>query len=312
MVQTGRDRWEPLSETLGGRRHRLSGPLAFGVALVGVGALVALAVALARPVPSAVVDVPLKKGIALVALVAIFVPLERLFALRHQRVLRRCWRADLVYFLVNGYFAMAGSVVVVVVLGIALRAIVPGTVHHAILSQPGALQFAEAFLLSEISEYAAHRSMHTVPWLWRFHKVHHSVEDMDWLASARLHPVDRAITNGAAILPIFVLGFSNATVGVFALFAALHAMVVHANVRFTFGPLRYVIATPQYHHWHHAEEIVNKNFSTKLPVVDWVFRSLHVPARQWPASYGMGEQAPESYLGQLAWPFSGTIVAPDQ
>ena len=62
----------------------------------------------------------------------------------------------------------------------------------------GWAQFAEAVFLSEVGEYWAHRKMHTVPFLWRFHKVHHSVDQMDWLASARLHPVDRALTASAA------------------------------------------------------------------------------------------------------------------
>jgi sterol desaturase/sphingolipid hydroxylase (fatty acid hydroxylase superfamily) len=276
--------------------------LASGVAVAIVGAIT-VAAGVEHHLPGTLMRVSVKKALAFVALLAVFAPLERAFALRRQRFLRRCWRADLVYFLLNGYFATAGALAGIVLVGFALRGPLPGGVRDAIVDQPGALQFVEALLLSEVCEYWAHRTMHTVPWLWRFHKVHHSVEEMDWLASARLHPVDRAITNGAAVLPIFVLGCSGRVIVAYGLFCALLAMGEHANVRFTFGPLRYLVATPQFHHWHHAEEVHDRNFATKLPFVDWAFRTMYVPAKQWPMSYGVGELAPVSYLGQLAWPF---------
>jgi sterol desaturase/sphingolipid hydroxylase (fatty acid hydroxylase superfamily) len=308
MVQTGREWRETLPERPGSR-HGLSIVLASCVAVAIVGA-VAVAARVGHLVPVALVRVPVKKAVALGALLAVFAPLEWAFALRRQRFLRRCWRADLVYFVLNGYFATAGALAGIVLLGFALRGLLPDGAHDAIVRQPGALQFVEALLLSEVCEYWAHRTMHTVPGLWRFHKVHHSVEEMDWLASARLHPVDRALTNGAAVLPIFVLGFTGTSIAVFALFCALLAMAEHANVRFTFGPLRFLVTTPQFHHWHHAEHVHDRNFATKLPFVDWAFRTMHVPARQWPRSYGMGERAPESYLAQLAWPFREIARSP--
>jgi sterol desaturase/sphingolipid hydroxylase (fatty acid hydroxylase superfamily) len=301
MVQTGREWRETLPERPGNRR-RLTIAVASGVAVAIVGAI-AVAARAEHHVPAALVRVPVRKALAFAALLAVFAPLERAFALRRQRFLRRCWRADLVYFVLNGYFATVGALAGIVLVGYALHAALPAALHDAIVDQPAALQFLEALLLSEVCEYWAHRTMHVVPWLWRFHKVHHSVEDMDWLASARLHPVDRAITNGAAVLPIFVFGFSGTVIAVYGLFCALLAMAEHANVRFTFGPLRFLVTTPQFHHWHHAEELHDRNFATKLPFVDWAFRTIHVPARQWPMSYGVGEPAPESYLGQLAWPF---------
>jgi sterol desaturase/sphingolipid hydroxylase (fatty acid hydroxylase superfamily) len=251
------------------------------------------------------VQVPIKKVGALLLFAAIFIPLEKVFALHKQRAMRPAWRCDVMFFWLNSYFATAGTLIAVALLGSWMHWLVPDAVHHAVTSQPAWAQFVEAVFLSEVGEYWAHRKMHTVPFLWRFHKVHHSVDEMDWLASARLHPVDRALTASAAFLPLFVLGFSTTTIGVFALFAALQAVAVHANVRFTFGPFRYILATPQYHHWHHAGEVYDKNYAAQLPLVDWMFRSLYVPGKgkQWPKSYGIDEDAPTDYLGQLAWPF---------
>ena len=282
-----------------------------GVLVVGFAAAALLAEVLVRGgpvdrhIPVTYLHVSIDRTAALVVLAALFVPLERAFARRAKPVFRPGWRADVVYFFVNNFFASAGTLVLIGALGLWLRELVPGAVHHAIVSQPGLVQFAEAFLLSEIAEYWAHRSMHTFPALWRFHKVHHGITEMDWLASARLHPVDRALTRGSAFLPLFVFGFSQVTIGAFALFAALQALAVHANVRWTFGPLAYLVATPQYHHWHHdAEAATNKNYAAKLPVVDWMFGSLHLPRRMWPDRYGIDEQSPMTYFGQLLWPFA--------
>jgi sterol desaturase/sphingolipid hydroxylase (fatty acid hydroxylase superfamily) len=262
---------------------------------------------LGRHVPVALVQLSLTRTLALVLLAAVFVPLERLFPRRELPVFRTRWRGDVVYFFVNNFFASAGTVIVVVAVGFGLRALVPHALHDAIGAQSIEVQFVEAFLLSEIAEYWAHRTMHVVPFMWRFHKVHHGITEMDWLASARLHPVDRAFTRSSAYLPLFVLGFSTSTIGLFAVFAAVQALAVHANVRFTFGPLSYLLATPQYHHWHHdADAATNKNFAAKLPLVDWMFGSLYLPKRAWPTRYGIDETSPESYVGQLLWPFAST------
>jgi sterol desaturase/sphingolipid hydroxylase (fatty acid hydroxylase superfamily) len=293
------------------RGRRVFTDHAHGAIVVGFAAVALLAEVLMRGgpvdrhIPVTLIRVSLARSAALVLLAALFIPLEMAFAGRKKRVFRAGWRADVVYFFVNNFFAAGGTLIMVAVVGLGLRALLPGALHDAIVRQPGGLQFAEAFLLSEIAEYWAHRTMHTVPWLWRFHKVHHGITEMDWLASARLHPVDRAFTRSSAFLPLFVLGFSTVTIGAFTVFAAVQALAVHANVRFTFGPFRYVLATPQYHHWHHdAAAATNKNFAAKLPAVDWMFGSLHMPRGLWPSRYGIEETSPETYFGQLAWPFA--------
>ncbi len=283
-----------------------------GVLFVALGAEVLLRGGpYGRRFPAEFAHLTVTRAVALVLAAACFVPLERLFGRRPLPVFRTSWRGDVVYFFVNNFFASAGTVIVVVAVGLGLRALVPGVLHDAIGNQPVEAQFLQAFLLSEIAEYWAHRTMHTVPFLWRFHKVHHGITEMDWLASARLHPVDRALTRSSAYLPLFVLGFSTVTIGAFTVFAAVQALAVHANVRFTFGPLRYVLATPQYHHWHHdADAATNKNFAAKLPLVDWMFGSLHLPKHEWPSRYGIDEQSPESYLDQLLWPFVSPVRMP--
>jgi sterol desaturase/sphingolipid hydroxylase (fatty acid hydroxylase superfamily) len=241
----------------------------------------------------------------LVVLAAIFIPLERVFALRPQKILRAGWRTDLVHFFVNNLLANLALVVPVVAVGLGLRALVPLSLRHDVVHQPAGLQFAEAFLLAELCGYAAHRAAHQVPLLWRFHKVHHTIKEMDWLASAHLHPLDSVWSRSCVVLPLFALGFSRATFGGFLAFTTLQAIFIHANVKLTFGPLRWVVATPEFHHWHHANvpEAYNTNFAGEFPWVDALFGTLHLPKGRRPAAYGIAEEQPAGYLRQLAWPF---------
>lgn len=264
--------------------------------LVGLATLALLLVALV-----------VRSGIVfgLVAAAAIFVPIERLFSLHPQRVLRAGWRTDVVHFVVNNVFTTIGLVVSVVAVGGTLHAVVPDSVRGAIAAQPWIAQFAEALVITTFAGYWAHRATHRVPLLWRFHALHHSIREMDWLAAARLHPVDQVFTRSCVVIPLYVLGFSRATFGAFLVFTTLQALFVHANVRLTFGPLRYVVATPEFHHWHHGnvDASYDTNFAGEFPFVDALFGTLHVPKGEWPARYGVDDDVPPGYLRQLAWPF---------
>jgi sterol desaturase/sphingolipid hydroxylase (fatty acid hydroxylase superfamily) len=241
----------------------------------------------------------------MVVVAAIFIPIERVWALHPQKVLRKGWATDVVHFVVNNFLTTIGLFVAVVAVGSALHAVVPAALHGAVGRQPGLVQFAEAFLLTELCFYAAHRATHTVPLLWRFHKVHHTITEMDWLASAHLHPIDQTFTRSCSVIPLYALGFSRATFGAFLVFTTLQALFIHANVRLTFGPLRWVVATPEFHHWHHANdpEHYNTNFAGQFPWVDALFGTLYLPKHQWPARYGIDAAPPAGYLRQLAWPF---------
>jgi sterol desaturase/sphingolipid hydroxylase (fatty acid hydroxylase superfamily) len=267
-----------------------------GSRLLGAGATLALVIGALVVRPGLVV------GIVLLA--AIFVPLERMVPRRRLKVLRPGWRTDLVHLTVSNLLSMLLLAVAVVTAGVGLRVLVPGAWRVAVGGQPHGLQFAEAFLLASVAGYWAHRAAHRVPWLWRFHRVHHSSERLDWLAAGRLHPFDQVFQRSCTVLPLLAVGFSRTTFGGYLVFATLQAVFVHANVRLRFGPLRGLIATPEFHHWHHAAEpsAYNSNFAGEFPWIDLLFGTLHLPDRQMPAAYGTDEPAPERYLAQLAWP----------
>ena len=240
----------------------------------------------------------------LVVLAAVFIPVERVFGLRPQRVFRRGWATDLVHFVADNFFSLAGIAIVVIVMGTLLRAAVPAGFRTEVHRQSALLQFVEAILLAEVGGYWGHRAAHRVPFLWRFHRVHHSIAEMDWLASGRVHPIDQVFLRSCSILPIVAFGFTRATFGAFLAVSTLQAIFVHANVRWKFGPLRWLVSTPEFHHWHHANDPVayNSNFAGEFPWIDALFGTLHLPRNRMPVQYGIADAVPDGYLHQLAWP----------
>jgi sterol desaturase/sphingolipid hydroxylase (fatty acid hydroxylase superfamily) len=235
------------------------------------------------------------------------VPLEQLFARLPQRVLRRGWTTDLAHFAMSHLLVQVTVLFTLMPAAIFFRWAVHPAIQGAVAAQPLLLQFAEIIVVADLSEYAVHRLFHAVPWLWRFHAVHHSSEVMDWLAGSRMHLVDAVVTRALAFVPLYVLGFSPPAVYAYLVFVSFHAVFVHANVRFRFGRLAQVVGTPQFHHWHHAaeREAVDRNFAVHLPVIDRVFGTYYMPPGRWPRAYGIaGSPVPPDYPRQLVYPFT--------
>jgi sterol desaturase/sphingolipid hydroxylase (fatty acid hydroxylase superfamily) len=241
----------------------------------------------------------------LLALGLLFIPLERMFALREQRIFRKGWQTDLKHFFVSHAGVQVLSFAAMVPAQALFAWALDLDFQKAVAAQPVWLQFAEILLVVDFMTYWVHRAFHKVPLLWNFHAIHHSSLEMDWLAGSRMHVVDVLVTRAAAFLPVFVLGFSQAALIAYLAFVSIHAVYIHANVRWRWPVLRWVIATPEYHHWHHSseDEGLDKNFAGFLPLWDVLFGTAHQPGR-WPQRYGTVKfQPPEDYLGQLAYPF---------
>jgi len=240
-------------------------------------------------------------------LAMLFVPLEQLFGRLPQRVLRPGWTTDLAHFAVSHLLVQVTVLLTLMPAAIFFRWAAHPAIQNGVASQPYVLQFVEIVLIADLSEYAIHRLFHTVPLLWRFHAVHHSSEVMDWLAGSRMHLVDVVVTRALAFVPLYVVGFSPAPVYAYLVFVSFHAVFIHANVRFRFGRLAHVIATPQFHHWHHgaAPEAVDKNFAVHLPVIDRLLGTYYMPPGRWPRAYGIaGSPVPPHYARQLLYPFT--------
>ena len=184
------------------------------------------------------------KTILIIALV--FVPLERITSLHpEQKILRAHWANDLIYLFLNSILIQLGLLLLTGAAMIGVRLAMPDVVGASVRSQPLWLQAIEVIVIADCGFYAAHRAFHEVPFLWRFNAIHHSIEEMDWLAAHRVHPLDQILTKAASVLPVFALGFSDAAIAIFALSYQCQSLLIHSNTRIGFGPLRWVLASPR-------------------------------------------------------------------
>lgn len=245
----------------------------------------------------------LSTGLSFVLLALVFYPLEKAFpACRGQRIFRREWTTDLC-FMFGQYLVWSGAVLWALgyVRGFAGAAL-PATWAEAIARQPWWAQALEVIVLSDATIYWGHRLQHRWDFLWRFHAVHHSAEELDWLAAHREHPLDGLYTQTLINLPAFLLGFPLETLAGLVAFRGLWAIYIHSNVRLPIGPLRWIIGAPELHHWHHARERLGCNYANLSPLMDIVFGTYRCPPAE-PSSLGLEEPFPRSYFGQLWHPF---------
>jgi sterol desaturase/sphingolipid hydroxylase (fatty acid hydroxylase superfamily) len=227
-----------------------------------------------------------------------------------QKVFRRNWGNDLIFLFLNGILIKLGLLAVVVAVIFAAAWIVPTSFQATVGGLPYWVQIPAVIVLADLGFYWTHRMFHAVPWLWKFHSIHHSIEQLDWLAAAWVHPVDQILTKGVSLIPLFALGFSEWAIGVFALLYQWQAVLIHSNVRVGFGPLRFLFASPEFHHWHHSNqrEARDRNFAGQLSLLDALFGSLHLPRGQIPTSYGLDQPMPQRYVPQLLYPFVGERI----
>jgi sterol desaturase/sphingolipid hydroxylase (fatty acid hydroxylase superfamily) len=160
------------------------------------------------------------------------------------------------------------------------------------------------FLVShDLYIYLFHRLQHRVPWLWRVHEAHHATSDVDWISGARSHPLEILINQTIEFAPIVLLGAAPEVALIKGVLDSAWGMYIHCNVDVRSGPLQYVINGPEMHRWHHAREIIDVNFATKLAIWDWLFGTAYRPAAK-PQSYGLHDgDFPRGYLRQVAHAF---------
>ena len=241
----------------------------------------------------------------------IFIPIEKAFALRKdQKILRVGWRLDLLYFVVSHLLIQFVFLWTNAFANIGFGWASTEGLQSTVRSMPIWLQFLLAVLLADLFQYGSHRLHHKFGFLWRFHSIHHSSESMDWLAGSRTHLGEVFITRACVMLPLYVCGFSEPALNAYVILVGIQAVAIHANLGINFGPLRYVIATPQFHHWHHAKDpaYCDANYAVHLPVIDMLFGTYRCPRGEWPQEYGVvSGEPPPSFIGQLVHPFSPPV-----
>ncbi len=246
-------------------------------------------------------------------LLIVFAPIEKIFGNRSQKIFRKYFGADTFYYFLNGILPKLLLVSSLSAVAAGLHHLIPIAFYSSVAETPLWLRLNAALIVNEIGGYWGHRWSHEVPFLWRFHAIHHSAEEIDWLVTSRAHPVDMYFTRLCAMVPLYVLGLAQPVgnrldlVPMAVTFITMFwAYFIHANVRWRFGWLEWLISTPAFHHWHHTNDgpdLIDKNFAAMLPWVDKCFGTLYLP-REWPAKYGSDTPVASDLAGQLLDPLA--------
>lgn len=243
---------------------------------------------------------------SVVLLASVYWPLEWAWPARSgHRWLRAKLGTDFLFL--TGQYLVWNGVSIAILIGVRQSLGGFGAVSDAwrwVAQWPFALQAIGALLLGDLCVYWFHRAGHHVEFLWRFHAVHHTAEQVDWLAAHREHPIDGVLTQLSINLPGILMGFDFGTIAPFVVFRGLWAIFIHSNVRLPLGPLAYLFGSPQWHRWHHAKAPGRvSNFANLSPWCDFLFRTHH-PGVQGDETFELGvpEAWPASYVGQLVAP----------
>jgi sterol desaturase/sphingolipid hydroxylase (fatty acid hydroxylase superfamily) len=222
---------------------------------------------------------------------------------------------DAVYWFVSPYLRMLSKALIAAVLVLAALALgardAPAFVHGfgPLSRQPAPLLLIETLLVSDLCSYWAHRAQHRFPVLWRVHAIHHSPKVVRWSTVGRVHPLNELLNYAAGLLPCLAVGLPVSAVLSIIPVMMWWAVLAHSNIRTDYGPLRHVFVSPVFHRFHHthSHDGGNKNFANVFSLWDRLFGSFHLPAGRQPEVFGLDEDdMPESYVGQLLYPFGVT------
>lgn len=237
----------------------------------------------------------------------IFVLIEKMFPLyKGQAVFRKEWQTDMAHFIVNHF--LVGLILLTV--NFVIHRIFGWLVHSDFQQAVQHIHFIPQLLLcilvADFMQYWTHRAYHEISFLWRFHAVHHSGKTMDWLAGSRMHVLELVFTRVAVLGPLYVFGFEKSVMDAYIIVVGFQAVFNHANVHLPWGPLKYLIVTPDFHHWHHSsdEAALDKNYAAHFAFLDYLFGTAVKTDRQFPEKYGVvGDYMPEGFVRQQLFPF---------
>ena len=235
------------------------------------------------------------------------VPFEKLFP-RHkgQKTRRPEVETDMSYALASPVIGLVAGTAALIV-GVLSLAWIPGLIIRPYVAQiPSQYQPLIGFLLFDFTVYWTHRFYHEIPFLWKFHAIHHSTKTLDWASGFRAHPFDGTLI-APAFFFLYAAGFTVELAGAFAVAQLLLGLFLHANVSWRLKPLHKLVITPEFHHWHHTNEpdAIWTNYSTFLPIWDLIFGTYFMPKNRRPQIYGVDEYIPPGMAEQLLYPLKG-------
>ena len=246
---------------------------------------------------------------------AICFGLERLAPWRRQqKALRGQFVQDLFWLAFNGHYAgVLIASLTAWMLGQLAAALgtwplpSPSDVH-LLSGQPPWLQFVVLLVFKDLLEWGIHVRLHRIGWLWEFHKLHHSIVELDWIGNFRFHWMEIVIYRGLTYLPLVLLGIDGQVILWVAVAGTFIGHINHANLDFGWGPLVRLLNSPRFHVWHH-DVIVHgrggQNFAIIFSTWDWLFGTAYRAPTPQPAQLGFAgmESYPRGLAGRFLYPF---------
>lgn len=165
------------------------------------------------------------------------------------------------------------------------------------------------FIIADFIQWNVHRLLHRSPWLWRFHQVHHSVEQMGFAAHLRFHWMETVVYKTIQYIPLAMIGFGISDFIIIHIIAVAIGHLNHSNIRITYGPLKYVLNNPVMHLWHHAKALPDGlygvNYGISLSIWDYLFKTAYIPSNDAHEKLGFhgDEGFPKGFFGQIIYPF---------
>lgn len=247
--------------------------------------------------------------LAFLGSVSIFMVLEKLWPIyKDQLIMRPEWDVDLFYFCFN-HLAISAILIFANYHVSHFDWAVNASLQQSFVALPVWLQLVAIVVCADFVLYWEHRAYHEIPALWPVHAVHHSIEHIDWLAGSRGHFIQVFSERAMVMVPLYLLGVQAEVLNIYVTFAALQAILIHTNVALPFGPLKYILVTPQFHHWHHSSEkpAIDTNYSAHTVLFDKLFGTYHLPGKHWPADFGTTVRLPRDIIGQTLYPIKANL-----
>ena len=216
---------------------------------------------------------------------------ERLFALRpEQGVFRKGFWGDLLYIPVHFFMRVFVNGTLAVGIAEIGHRYMPATTINVLQNQPLYIQVPAILLTLDFIFYVTHRMKHRWNWWWRLHETHHSSAEMDFLSSARFHPLEKLLDRTIYIFPLLFLGVSNSAILIWAGFDVFFGMMSHSNLKWRIGPLIYIFVGPEMHRWHHVKDpkIRECNYGNNFSIFDWILGTAYL-CYDLPGEFGVDE-----------------------
>ncbi|MFT6850747.1 MAG: sterol desaturase/sphingolipid hydroxylase (fatty acid hydroxylase superfamily) [Sphingobacteriales bacterium] len=171
-------------------------------------------------------------------------------------------------------------------------------------------QLLALFIIADFVQWNIHRLLHRVPFLWEFHKVHHSVKEMGFAAHLRFHWMETVVYKTLQYIPLAMIGFSIQDFFLVHITALFIGHINHANLGWDYGPLKYILNNPKMHIWHHAKELPKEhkygmNYGLTFSFWDYIFGTAYIPKNGKDIELGFPDEKefPKSFWKQILYPF---------